>query len=285
MTRLAADARWCMMTDGIPEPIRATMKNRQTNSHRATAAWSYPRRRRLGGWILLGLTPILLSAQLPATAGWMASRLSANRPLAEAREALAYALATERLCTLGLARTHAHQILDAVLVSEADRLIQDAVRITPVGDRTTARLQAETLREATDRFQQSLQTTPAAMAALDQAVDQSLAHGSRDVHDVLRNAGCAELAETAWTGPLAEVEAVWVDGREMPLSAEAAAKVVGVNYKGLLVLIIPILIVLAVAAAAGTSAAPFIAGAAAIGLAFVLFADPTFLFGSKAEEE
>ena len=73
---------------------------------------------------------------------------------------------------------------------------------------------------------------------------------------------------------------IWVDAGQTEWAADVGAKVVGVNVKGIFVLIVPILIVLAVALAAGADAAPFLAGAAAMGLVFVLFTDPAFLFGA-----
>ena len=60
-----------------------------------------------------------------------------------------------------------------------------------------------------------------------------------------------------------------------------AGKVVGMNWKGLMLLALPLVGIAWVAAAGSGAAAGIAASGLIVGLVFVLFADPAFLFGSR----
>jgi hypothetical protein len=93
--------------------------------------------------------------------------------------------------------------------------------------------------------------------------------------------GAPEEAEALAAG-LTPVELQWLASRGVHAFTHAG-KVVGVNYTGLLVLLLPILVAVIVAAVAGQSAAGLALGALAVGLLFVLLVEPRFIFGEKTE--
>ena len=99
---------------------------------------------------------------------------------------------------------------------------------------------------------------------------------------VLEVMGCSpEEARTlgAW---LSSSELQWLQLQGAPAFAHAGAKVVGINYTALMILLLPVLIAVIVAVAAGQSAAGVALGALAVGAIFVLLVEPKFLFGEKS---
>jgi hypothetical protein len=64
-------------------------------------------------------------------------------------------------------------------------------------------------------------------------------------------------------------------------SGYSFAKVVGINWKGLLIVVLPLIVVIAVGLSAGGSAGELIAAAAIVGLLLALFVSPKLIFGER----
>lgn len=64
-------------------------------------------------------------------------------------------------------------------------------------------------------------------------------------------------------------------------SGYSLAKVVGINWKGLLIVVLPLVVVIAVGLTAGGSAGELIAAAAIVGLLLALFVSPKLIFGER----
>ena len=100
---------------------------------------------------------------------------------------------------------------------------------------------------------------------------------------VLEALGCSPgeaRAQAAW---LSSSELQWLQAQGAYAFAHAGKKVVGVNYTGLMILLLPVLVAVVVAAAAGQSAAGVALGAFAVGVVFVLLVEPKFLIGDSSE--
>ena len=244
--------------------------------------WAWMRRRRRAGWVLVMAMPFLLAAQMPAAAGRIASQLSGEREMESVRGDLVRELAVERLCRLGLERERATAVLEAVLASGADRMLAEAVTMGSRDGRRTGAIRADRIRDAADRLSETLTASSVGESDWEQALVRALGPrvGDGDLEGLLQRLGCGTEEAAILARDAEATNWIWVDAGQTEWAADVGAKVVGVNVKGIFVLIVPILIVLAVALAAGADAAPFLAGAAAMGLVFVLFTDPAFLFGA-----
>ena len=64
-------------------------------------------------------------------------------------------------------------------------------------------------------------------------------------------------------------------------SGYSFAKVVGINWRGLLIVVLPLVVVIAVGLTAGGSAGELIAAAAIVGLLLALFVSPKLIFGER----
>lgn len=100
---------------------------------------------------------------------------------------------------------------------------------------------------------------------------------------VLEVMGCSPDEARNLGAWLSSSELQWLQMQGAPAFAHAgAAKVVGINYTALMILLLPVLIAVIVAVAAGQSAAGLALGALAVGAIFVLLVEPKFLFGEKS---
>lgn len=102
------------------------------------------------------------------------------------------------------------------------------------------------------------------------------------VAGMLQGFGCSGDEARSLVSWLSPAELRWLEEQGAHAFAHAG-KVVGVNYTGLLVLLLPILVAVIVASVAGQSAAGLALGALAVGVLFVLLVEPKFLFGERAE--
>jgi hypothetical protein len=128
-------------------------------------------------------------------------------------------------------------------------------------------------------------------------VDAALAHEAFPLQAVdglhLDAAAVARLLEAAYGCSAAEAEALdaWLTPAELDWLRDQGAyafshagRIVGINITGVLVLLLPILVAVIVAATAGQSAAPVALGALLAGVLFVLLVEPSFIFGERSVE-
>ena len=195
-----------------------------------------------GALACLAAMPLVLCATA-AQGRYVRSQLAANESLPQARDALVRELARQKLAAFGIAEDRALPAIDAALASGLAEALANARRNAGGGGGASSFLEDPGVRDA-------------AAAAFARALNRQAA-----------------------PGPAGHPDGTWMvpDGG---MTHAFAGKVVGFNVPGLLLWLLPVVLVVAVALAAGGTAGSLVGVAAVVGLVLVLFVDPSILFGS-----
>jgi hypothetical protein len=212
---------------------------------------SLTRYRIFSAWICLAASGILFMVST-AQAAPIPSQLSGVRSYEEARNDLVKTRAVQRLTRLGLTRDDATVLVEASLAAGADKVLLETREAKP------GELNTPFLQRYPTRFLRALARRGIAVDQLALKVNRQLPAEERTTLEGQLKAGQGDVI--------------------------AQARIVGINYTGLLLLLLP-LAAIAWVAAGGGSASGVVLAALAVGLLFVLWADPSFIFGSLGRKK
>ena len=238
--------------------------------------------RAIGAGCCLVATAVMLPVST-VQAGAIPSQLAMAPDLATARTALSEALALERLAGLGFTTTVAERLVATTRAARVELLLKNACRVSDVEGQLQLSLDVDVLHNVVQRVRHSLARDGLDESAIVAGIEQGL-HNAAEMNPCawLEGLGLAPQEAALLTEELSGVELAWL-GEHSVEATTYVGKVVGINWTGLILLLLPLVGVAWVAAAgAGEAAGTAVAGLV-VGLIFVLFTEPAFIFGSRED--